>query len=168
MKEKILVLTCWGTIDKDYWSWKGVYDFHIWAPCVWSILDDLKIPKPLYECEELMRKDSLDMELLDREKIYRAVFSSQVEKILITHGTDTMIQTAQELQYITDKLIVIAGASRPYSMKVTDAAENIGFAWTELMTSTKKWVYIAMNQKFIPAHLAEKQDNGDFINILLD
>ena len=85
-----------------------------------------------------MRKDSLDMELLDREKIYRAVFSSQVEKILITHGTDTMIQTAQELQYITDKLIVIAGASRPYSMKVTDAAENIGFAWTELMTSTKK------------------------------
>jgi len=164
---KVTFVTTWGTIDKDYWVWKWIYDIEPSNPVAWEILDKNKVNRN-YETIEVLRKDSLDITDKDRLKIKQTVKNVKNDKIIITHWTDTMIQTWKYLKDIKGKIIILVGAARPYKMKETDAEFNLGFAlWAlEILSQIKKyWVYIAMNWELFNIDEVEKQEDGTFKRI---
>lgn len=81
-----------------------------------------------------------------REKLASTCIDARSTRILITHGTDSMIETAAYLsKRVTDKTIVITGAFLPETFKATDADFNVGFALGVLTTLSVTGVFIAMN-----------------------
>jgi len=80
----------------------------------------------------------------DRQLIFDKIASDEHRHILLTHGTDTMIQTAKKLKSIPDKVIVLTGAMAPARFKYSDAAFNIGCAIAAVQVLTPG-VYIAMS-----------------------
>ncbi len=115
------------------------------------------------EIETLMLKDSLDMDDIDREIICQSAQSCEASKILITHGTDSMIETAQKLSSITDKTIVLTGAMIPYAFKNSDSLFNLGTAVGALL-SLEEGVYIAMNgHVFLWDQVHKDKLKGEFV-----
>ena len=113
--------------------------------------------------ETLMLKDSLEMDDVDREIIYQSCLSTKVDKILITHGTDTMIETATKLSDIPDKTIVLTGAMIPFSFKNSDALFNVGAAFGALNGNLSHGIYLAMNgQLFLYNNVYKDQERGEF------
>ncbi len=144
---KILFIQTGGTIDKDYPKKIKSYAFEIADPAVKRVL---KIVKPgfSYEIVPLLQKDSLDITQKDREKIRKVCEKSSIEKIIITHGTDTMVQTAEVLCGLK-KTIVLTGALIPERFLDSDAPFNIGIA-VGAIDFLGKGVYIAMSGKIFP------------------
>ena len=140
---KILFFQTGGTIDKDYPKAIAGYAFEIAEPAVKRILHKIN-PSFEFEIIQLLQKDSLDITKEDREKISEACLSSDTDKIIITHGTDTMIQTAQHLSGIKNKTIILTGAIKPEKFKDSDAEFNMGFALGALSIA-EPGIYIAMN-----------------------
>ncbi len=138
---KIKIFSVGGTIDKVYFD--QLSEYQVGFPTVREILDGLPIAFE-YEVESLLRKDSLDMDEADRERVLQHVAADPNPRILITHGTDTMIETAQKLSAITDKCIVLTGAMEPARFKSSDAVFNVGVA-VGAVSSLPDGVYIAMN-----------------------
>jgi L-asparaginase len=138
---KIRVFTTGGTIAKKYDELTGELVF-----------DDSHIEKMLkqgrckakLELTSLMLKDSLDMNDSDREEIFKACKTATEDKILITHGTDTMVKSAEKLSAIKDKTIVLTGAMIPYAFKNSDGVFNLGFALSAVQTLSCG-VYICIN-----------------------
>ena len=90
-------------------------------------------------------KDSLEMTDIEREKIFVACKESSEQQIVITHGTDTMPETAKYLgARIHDKAIVLLGAITPYNQPSSDSMFNLGSALTAVGI-LPVGVYIAMN-----------------------
>ena len=113
--------------------------------------------------ETLMLKDSLDMDDVDREIIYQSCLSTEADKILITHGTDTMVETAAKLSDISDKTIVLTGAMIPFSCKSSDALFNTGTAFGALAGNLPHGVYLAMNgQLFVYNNVYKDKERGEF------
>ncbi|MBT8361850.1 MAG: asparaginase [Desulfobacterales bacterium] len=139
--DPILIITTGGTIDKVYFDAKSEYE--VGPPNITRVLAELNL-SITYQIVPLMRKDSLDMTDNDRALIYQAVNSASVNRILITHGTDTMIQTAKHLVSLTGKTIVLTGALEPALFKTSDALFNIGCGLGALQ-ALDQGVYIAMN-----------------------
>ena len=114
--------------------------------------------------QTLMLKDSLDFEDSDRDEITQAVRTAAETRIVITHGTGTMGQTARCLaQRVTDKTIVLTGAMRPHSLNASDGAFNLGGALiaAQILPSG---VYGVMNGRVIPAeHLDKNVETGRFV-----
>ncbi len=137
----IQILTTGGTIDKVYFDANS--QFEIGDSVLPELLSESNIHSG-YEIRELIRKDSLELTDEDRQSIHAAVGESQHERILITHGTDTMAQTAEVLQAVPDRTIVLLGAMQPARMRRTDALFNLGFAWAAVQL-LPPGVYIAMN-----------------------
>ncbi len=131
-----------GTIDKNYNEFNGELNF-----IETHIPELLAIGRSHADItvQQLMMKDSLDMTNEDRDIIVKACKNARADKIVLIHGTDTMVETAIKLgQEKIDKTIVLVGAMIPYVFKHSDAAFNIGFALAAAqMKSTG--VYIAMN-----------------------
>jgi L-asparaginase len=103
----------------------------------------------------LMRKDSLELTEKDREAIRAVVEASDEKHIIITHGTDTMAQTARFLQGIADKVIVFTGSMQPARFHRTDAVFNIASAVTAVQL-LPPGAYIAMNGRVLTADEAVK------------
>jgi len=97
-----------------------------------------------YEVESILKKDSLDFTDEDRSLIRQKVASTQSERLVITHGTDTMIETAKVLEGIPGKTIVLTGSMYPAQFRDSDAVFNIGCAVTGAQI-LGPGVYIAMN-----------------------
>jgi len=98
-----------------------------------------------------MLKDSLDIDEADRDVIARAISVAPESKIVITHGTDTMAQTAMDLAARgLDKTIVLAGAFMPARFSSSDGAFNVGMAFAAAQTAPSG-VYVAMNGSIFPA-----------------
>jgi L-asparaginase len=97
-----------------------------------------------------MRIDSLDMTDADRKAICEAVENSGAEHILITHGTDGMVETAAWLEDILDKKIILTGALQPAAFAENDAVFNIGCAIGAIQ-AISAGVYIAMNGQIFRA-----------------
>jgi L-asparaginase len=76
----------------------------------------------------LLKKDSLEMTDKDRLTIRKAVQDEPGKKIIITHGTDTMIETAKVLGTVRNKVIVLTGAMEPAKFRSSDAGFNLGSA----------------------------------------
>ncbi len=138
---KIKIFTTGGTIDKTYFDKKSTYQ--VGEPQVVIILEEMNATVE-YEYESLIRKDSLDMTDEDRQMLYNKINSDPCRHIVITHGTDTMIESAKWVLNIQSKVIVFTGAIWPAGFKSSDAAFNIGSAIAAVQTLTNG-VYIAMN-----------------------
>lgn len=144
--KKILILTTGGTIDKVYFDAKSKYE--VGPPNIQIVLGELDLAID-YTVHSLLKKDSLEITDQDREIILQAVADAEEECILITHGTDTMVQTAKFLSKIAGKTIVLTGALTPALFKTTDALFNIGCALGAVQTLVSG-VYIAMNGAIFP------------------
>jgi len=159
---KITFIQTGGTIDKDYPKTTKGYAFEISEPAVKRILEKLN-PVFNYEIISLLKKDSLDITKNDREKILQTCQNLRNDKIIITHGTDTMIETAKKLNVIKDKVIVITGAMRPERFSNSDAPINIGLAIGAIQ-ALSNGVYIAMHGKIYPAEMVKRNSKtGQFI-----
>lgn len=142
----IEIFTTGGTIDKIYFDAKSEYE--VGPPNIERVLGELSLSID-YTVTPLMRKDSLEITGKDRKIIHDAVETSKNSLILITHGTDTMVETAAALTSIEEKTIVLTGALEPALFKTSDALFNIGCAMAAVQTA-KKGVYIAMNGTVFP------------------
>lgn len=156
---KIAFVCTGGTIDKDYPKRTGGYAFEISQPAVERILKKLN-PVFDYEVIHLLKKDSQDITKDDRNKILECCLELENDKIIITHGTDTMIETAQHLSQIKDKIIVITGAMKPEKFSDSDASVNIGVAIGALIV-LKSGVYIVMNGGLFPWDRVKRNPDTD-------
>ena len=109
-KHRVKIFCTGGTIDKVYFD--ALSEYKIGEPVANGILREALAKFP-YTVESILKKDSLEITDEDREKIFNQVKADSCAHILITHGTDTMINTAQRLQEIPDKTIVLTGAMQP-------------------------------------------------------
>jgi len=139
--ETILILTTGGTIDKIYFDAKSAYE--VGPPNIALILAELNLSIS-YRVVSLLRKDSLDLTDADRQLVHDQVAGSEERCILITHGTDTMVQTAEKLKNIGHKTIVLTGALEPALFKTSDALFNIGCGLAAVQ-SLADGVYIVMS-----------------------
>lgn len=148
----VQIFTTGGTFDKVYYD--ALSDFQIGEPMVPELLEEAGVTFD-YEVKSLLKKDSLDMTDDDRERVRDAVQRCAARHIVITHGTDTMTQTAHALGNVGDKVVVFTGAMQPARMRVSDAAFNLGLA-IGAMHSLPAGVYIAMSGQVFPADQAQK------------
>ena len=141
---KILIIQAGGTIDKDYPRRTEGWAFEITEPAAARILSRLD-PSFEYEVLTCCRKDSLEITSGDRESLVRIINDHPVDRIIITHGTDTMAETAEYLdERIKGKRVVITGAMRPERFSDSDADINLGTAIAALQLG-EKGIYIAMH-----------------------
>ena len=104
---------------------------------------------------ELLRKDSLEMTDLDRQVVREAVAACAAPRVLITHGTDTMVATARALAGIAGKTIVLTGALQPGRFSDSDAEFNLGLAFGAVQLCSVG-VYVVANGTVFPADRVRK------------
>jgi L-asparaginase len=139
--EPIVIVTTGGTIDKAYFDALSTYQ--IGEPMVKRVLDIANVTHP-YRIVELLRKDSLELTDEDRQQLKRTVAALDTRRVVITHGTDTMTDSAGVLATIAGKTIVLTGALSPARFADSDATFNIGMAFAAAQ-ALPSGVYIAMN-----------------------
>ena len=155
----IAILTTGGTFDKIYFDANSEYS--IGEPCISSILDEGNVTSE-FRIKSILKKDSLDINQEERELVKKSVIECEEEKIIIIHGTDTMVETAKFLEEIKDKTIVLTGSMQPARFKKTDAIFNSGFAFAAAL-SLENGVYIAMNGRiFNSSNVRKNIDLGRF------
>ena len=154
------IFTTGGTIDKVYFD--ALSEHKIGATGLPDMLAENNVFVP-HRVTQLMRKDSLELTDADRQAIHDAVAASDADKILVTHGTDTMVDTARVLADIAGKTIVLTGAMQPATLRNSDAEFNVGFALAATQT-LPPGVYIAMNgEVFDPAETRKDRSAHRFI-----
>ena len=156
---KVAILTTGGTFDKVYFDANSEYS--IGDPCITSILDEGNVNSD-YRIQSILKKDSLDITSKERQIIKNSVEECAEERIIIIHGTDTMVETAKSLEDIKDKTIVLTGAMQPARFKKTDAIFNSGFALAAAQI-LEYGVYITMNGMIFRSDNVKKNiDLGKF------
>ncbi len=160
---QIRLLITGGTIDKCYNELTG--ELYFTQSHLPQMLKQGHC-KTNIELETLMLKDSLEMEVTDRDIILQACQQSSQSLIIITHGTDTMTLTAKHLaMQIKDKTIVLLGAMVPYVFKQSDSLFNLGSAITAVQCLSAG-VYITMNGKVFPWNqVAKNKQQGIFVRL---
>jgi L-asparaginase len=159
----IQVFTTGGTIDKVYFDARSEYQ--VGEPQVVEILEAAGVAFT-YSCEGLMQKDSLDLTDADRALIAERVAGAAAERVILTHGTDTMVETAkavaEALGPAPAKTIVLVGSLTPARFKATDAEFNVGFAAAAVQT-LPPGVYVAMNGRvFRPEAVRKNRERNRF------
>ena len=149
---KIKFFTTGGTIDKVYFDARS--EFAVGEPQVSELLADANVTIE-FEIESILRKDSLDLTDADRALIRERVAADPAARIVVTHGTDTMIQTALALKGIPGKTIVLTGSMQPARLRVTDAGFNLGGAVVAVQT-LPPGVYLAMNGRIFDPDTSRK------------
>ena len=145
---KIKLFITGGTIDKSYNMNNG--ELHFVDSHIPAMLAEARCRADI-ELDKILLKDSLDLDDNDREKIRTRCQQCEQSNIIITHGTDTMVQTAQLLaQSISEKTIVLTGAMIPYVFKNSDSVFNLGCAIAAVQT-LPPGIYIAMNGRIFNA-----------------
>jgi len=159
MISKLLIITTGGTIDKIYFDDKS--DYQIGEPQISQILHAMHVAFD-FEVTALMRKDSLHIGDQERQLIHATVAASDASHILITHGTDSMVETATVLRDQENKTILLTGALNPARFRDSDAVFNIGCA-VGAVQCLPAGVYIAMNGKvWDPEHVRKNRRQNRF------
>ncbi len=153
----IRILVTGGTFDKEYNELNGSLFFK-----------DTHVPEMLrlgrsrvdVAVQTLMMTDSLDMTAADRDRIIEACRACDETRLVVTHGTDTMVTTAAALAACDDatlraKTIVLTGAMVPYAFGSSDGLFNLGSAVSFVQT-LPAGVYVAMNGRYFPWDRVEK------------
>jgi L-asparaginase len=149
-----------GTFDKEYNELDGKLFFKDTHLPEMLKLGRCKVP---VEIRTLMLVDSLEMTDADRQIIIEQCRKCKEDRIVITHGTDTMEETARALgKSITDKTIILTGAMVPYKFGSSDGLFNLGSALAFAET-LQRGVYIAMNGRcFMWDNVKKNKKTGEF------
>lgn len=148
-----------GTIDKIYFD--AMSQFEVGDSQIDRILVEGLVGID-YDIVPLFRKDSLDMNDADRTELCAYIEKDDKSRYVITHGTDTMAESAAALDKIKDKTIVLTGALSPARFKTTDAVFNVGMAVAAVQIA-KPGVYIAMSgQVFRGTEVRKNRDQNRF------
>ncbi len=150
-----------GTFDKIYFDASS--EFTIGEPQIIPLLQEANISID-YEGRSVLKKDSLDMSEQDRQLVSDNVLACSSDKIIITHGTDGMVATAQHLARhdLGNKTIILVGAMQPARMRYSDAAFNLGFAVSAVQL-LPPGLFISMNGCiFSPQNVAKNLTAGQF------
>ena len=141
---RITFIQTGGTIDKDYPRSSGGYAFEFGEPATERLLARLT-PSFSFDVRTAFQKDSTEIDQADRRGLAEMIRLDANDKVIVTHGTDTMLETAQFLaEQIPDKLIVITGAMRPERFSDSDAPLNVGCA-IAATNPCDRGVFIAMH-----------------------
>ncbi len=143
----IRFITTGGTIDKIYFD--ALSQFEVGDSQVEHILKEGLVQFD-YEIVPLLQKDSLEMTDADRAELRRFIEKDDASMYVITHGTDTMAETARVLQGLESKTVVLTGALTPARFRTTDAIFNVGMAVAAVQVSAPG-VYIAMSGQVFAA-----------------
>ena len=148
----IRFITTGGTIDKIYFD--ALSQFEVGESQVQHILSEALVAFD-YGIEPLLQKDSLELTAQDRAAIRRFIQSDSASRFVVTHGTDTMVETAAALAGIDGKTIVLTGALSPARFRTTDAVFNVGMAVAAAQTAPPG-VYIAMSGRVFAGDAVRK------------
>lgn len=161
-QEPILVLITGGTIDKAYFD--ALSEYQIVESGIPALIAQARVALP-FRVMELMRKDSLELTDADRALIAAAVREAPERRVVITHGTDTMTETAKALSDIAGKTIVLTGALSPARFAETDAHFNLGMAFATAQVAAPG-VWIAMSgQVFDGLKVRKDRAAGKFVSL---
>ncbi len=162
-EEPIRIFITGGTIDKEYNPITGELAFA--KSHLTNMLNQVRC-RVKAVLEEIMLKDSLQMRSEDREEILKKCVASPENRMIITHGTDTMVETAGVLgKNLRGKTVVLVGAFIPYAFGASDALFNLGSAFSAVQT-LPEGVYITMNGKIFPwDHVRKNRESGEFEEI---
>lgn len=139
--KQLKIITTGGTIDKLYFD--DLSEYQIGKPVIGELLHSFHVGFD-FEVVPLLKKDSIYINDDDRELIRKVIEKSDETHFLITHGTDTMVDTAKYLQGIEGKTIVLTGALTPARFNSTDAIFNIGCAVSAVQTQPNGvWVIMS-------------------------
>ena len=160
----ILVLTTGGTIDKLYFD--ALSEYQVGDSVVGRLLAIARVSLKV-RSENLMRKDSLEITGEDRAAIVAAVLAAPERRIVITHGTDTMSETARALAEAgvaaAGKTVALVGALAPARFAESDASFNLGMAFAAVQTAAPG-VWVAMNGTIFPGdHVRKDRAAGTFV-----
>jgi len=156
----IRILVTGGTFDKEYNELNGTLAFNR------THLDDMlqrgrcRLDVTI---DVLMMVDSLDLSDADRARIVRSCRSCDEQRVVVTHGTDTMVETARAIAAeVSDKTIVLTGAMVPYAFGSSDGLFNLGSALS-FVQALPSGVYVAMNGRvFAWDRVRKNRDIGVF------
>jgi L-asparaginase len=148
----IVVLTTGGTIDKTYFD--ALSKYQVGESVVQKLLEIGRVTYP-FRIVEALRKDSLDLTPEDRETLRAKVAELPTTRVVITHGTDTMTETARVMASIRDKTIVFTGSLSPARFSESDATFNLGMAFATVQVAAPG-VYIAMSGQVFRADKVRK------------
>ncbi|KKW91143.1 MULTISPECIES: asparaginase domain-containing protein [Sphingobium] len=158
----ILLLTTGGTIDKIYFD--ALSDYQVGETVMAKLLDIARVKRP-FRIEEVVRKDSLELDDADRALIRDRVIAAPESHVIITHGTDTMTETAKLLATIAGKRIVLVGALAPARFGESDASFNLGMAFATVQLA-EPGVYITMSGSVFRADKVVKdRAKGAFVPV---
>ncbi len=144
-KKHIKIFATGGTFDKEFNELDGKLYFQ--ETNLYQLLQ-MGRSKLDVEIETLMMIDSLDMTIKDREHIINKCKNEKTKHIIITHGTDTMVETATKLaETINNKTIILTGAMIPIKFGSSDGLFNLGSALSFVQT-LKPGIYITMNGRY--------------------
>lgn len=150
---QIKILITGGTIDKVYNELTGELTFG--ASNLDEMLERSRSTMDI-DSEVLFLKDSLDMNDEDRNLILSKCLECSEDRVVVTHGTDTMVQTAKLLgDQIKNKVIILFGSMIPHSINNSDALFNLGVVLNAVQNKTNG-VYIAMNGQVFDFDKVEK------------
>jgi L-asparaginase len=153
----IRILVTGGTFDKEYDELGGRLFFKDTHLHEMLRLARCRIP---VQVETLMMVDSLDMTEADRARVVERCRGSAEERLVVTHGTDTMVETARALQAAgLGKTVVLTGAMIPYAFGSSDGLFNLGSALSFAQV-LPPGVYVAMNGRYFPADKVRKNRQG--------
>jgi L-asparaginase len=148
----LAIVTTGGTIDKVYFDAQSEYE--VGESVVGDLLREAHVQAP-YRIVRALRKDSLDLDDADRAAIRAAVAALPEQRVVVTHGTDTMTDTAAVLENLPGKTIVLTGALAPARFARSDATFNVGMAFAAAQT-LPAGVYIVMNGQVFDAARVKK------------
>jgi L-asparaginase len=161
----IRFITTGGTIDKIYFD--SLSQFEVGDSQLKHILKEGLVDFE-YDIVSLFHKDSLELTDADRSTIRQRIERDESRLFVVTHGTDTMVETAAALQAIPGKSIVLTGALSPARFKSTDALFNVGMAVAAVQV-VSPGVYIAMNgQVFAAGEVRKNREVNRFERVPLD
>lgn len=149
---KVRFITTGGTIDKIYFD--ALSQFEVGDSVIQHILTDGLVDFE-YDVVSLFQKDSLEIDDKDRKALHDYIERDDATHYVITHGTDTMPDTASALSGLKGKTIVLTGALTPARFKTTDAIFNVGMAVATVQVA-KPGVYIAMSGQVFEAGTVKK------------
>jgi L-asparaginase len=158
--QPIVIVTTGGTIDKAYFD--ALSEYQVGETIVAQLLKVGRVAYP-FRIVELLRKDSLDLTDEDRARLCETVGALPESRVIVTHGTDTMTESAGALGTIEGKVVVLTGALAPARFSESDATFNLGMAFAAVQV-LPAGVYVAMNgQVFKADEVRKDREQGRFV-----
>ena len=162
----VLVVTCGGTIDKDYPQKSGGYAFEFADPPAVTRVLGRAVPGFSHTVVAACAKDSLDMTDVDRETLKAMLTAAPQRKIVVTHGSDTVADTARFVGTVSGKAIVFTCAYTPERFRDSDADFNLGGAFAVASMIREGTLLCVNGHVFVPEGCEKDSATGLFVGTL--